>query len=145
MARAAAKAAKAAVILRSVEIPAIGDVWPGQGGRFVGIGRLQGAKRDHILILPEVEKIDGTWKRALEYPKGLKIDGHEDFEAPQREDGHLCQANVPHLFEKLAYWLAPQYATDARWAWYQYVYDGNQYGNHKNTELRLFAVRRFFV
>jgi hypothetical protein len=141
----AAPVAKPPKGFQVVQLPAIGAPWPGQGGTFVGIGRLKDAKRDHVLILPEVEKIDGTWQRALEYPKGLKIDGHADFEAPQREDGHLCQANVPHLFEKKAYWLAPQYADDERWAWFQYFYDGDQSNCHKDSELRLFAVRRFFI
>jgi hypothetical protein len=141
----AAPAAKPARGFHVIQLPAIGVPWPGQGGRFVGIGRLAGAKRDHVLILAKVEKIDGTWQRALEYPKGLTIDGHADFEAPQREDGHLCQANVPHLFEKSAYWLAPQYADGERWAWYQDFDYGNQYYYPKYYELRLFAVRRFFI
>jgi hypothetical protein len=132
----------APVALRTIHVPKIGALWSGQGGTFVGIGRRQGETRDHLVILAPVEKKDGSFADGIAYAKGLTIDGHADFEPAQPEDGHLCQANVPHLFEKRAYWLGKQDAAVERWAWYQGFSYGTQYYNRRGYQLRLFAVRR---
>ena len=64
----AAPVAKPVKGFQVIQLPAIGEPWPGQGGRFVGIGRLQGAKRDHVLILAKLEKIDAkATERLVEY------------------------------------------------------------------------------
>ncbi len=144
-ARKTIKPAKKATLkpsgLTTIAVPRVGAVWPGQGGRFAGIGIGRGGAPDHLLIA-HFATIKANHADAIEYAKKLVVDGHKDFEAPTLADGALCYAILKEHVEPGWYWLAPQYADDPAWAWYQSFSLGGQYCYPKGNQSRVFAVRR---
>jgi hypothetical protein len=146
-ARKPVKTAKKAILkpsgLTAIAIPRIGAIWPGQGGRFAGIGLGQDGAPDHLLIAHfDPAKIKTDHAGALAYAKNLAVDGRNDFEAPTLADGALCYATLKAHAERDWYWLAPQYAGDPSWAWYQSFGYGDQSYGTKDSQFRVFAVRR---
>jgi hypothetical protein len=123
-------------------VPPLGADWPGQGGFYAGVVRGADGKPDHHLILADPDKGNIKWDEAMKWAKGLKIDVHEDYALPERNEQAILYGNVPERFEKQAYWSAAPYAGTVSSAWYQHFDNGNQNNNHKANKLRARAVRR---
>jgi uncharacterized protein DUF1566 len=87
--------------------------------------------------------------------RGLKIGGHKDWYLPSRLEalvlfGELrsLKAFEPDQPDGIArdwYWTSTQYAGDEGYAWCQNFFNGSQYYDHKNTQLRARAVRRVAI
>lgn len=128
----------------TVQIPRIGEQWPGEGGLYAGIGRAVDGMLSHVIVGPEApERLD--WKAAQKWAEKLKVDGRSDFTLPTRRDQALCFANVPEQFEKTWYWSGEPHASDAGYAWYQTFFNGGQYYAPKDVQLRARAVRRLVI
>ena len=109
----------------------------GLHGIYAGIAR--GVDGDHILeVLDEAPKAL-PWKEALEWAKSV------GGQLPTRKEQALMLANVPELFQQIAYWSSEQSASDAECAWFQSFNYGNQSYTHKSAELRARAVRRLIL
>lgn len=149
--------------------PRVGEVWKGQGGRYLGVIRAASPEQpDDYLVAAEV-KIKGAWGPAVrvagadsdydgaantvamiaagsELAKkiaALKIDGHSDFFLGAREQARLARVNCPKLFGDEWVWTSTQYASVGDWAWQQFFgRGGDQYGGPKSYEDRAFVVRR---
>lgn len=127
--------------LFTVQVPAIGAVWRDQGGRFAGIVFDDDGKPAYALILYDKMEEALTWSAASKWAKGLKADGHKDFQLPGRRGGSVLFANNHILkIQHNLHWLAEEHTSS--YAWYQYFLYGNQYYYRKVNRLRARAVRR---
>lgn len=153
-------------------LPAVGAVWPGQGGVYAGIIHCEGTDY-HLIVSQAAEhsglawggygsEVDGashdcdgqantadlmaddTDHPAARWAAEVNADGHADFYLPSRRELRLCWVNVPELFDKKTwYWTSTQYS--AHFAWFQNFGDGGQGDDGKHYEGRARAVRRFKV
>jgi hypothetical protein len=127
--------------LRESAPPAIGQVWPGQGGIYAGIVRGADGQPDahmvRLAVLP-TEQID--WQATLDWAKTVEADGHRDFVVPTRFQSPILYGNLRELFETSGwYWTSTEYSE--RYAWIQY-FDGGGQGNYgKSSKARAVAVR----
>jgi len=123
-----------------VRPPAIGSLWPSEGGIYAGLVR--GNPDYHVIVLEE-HSGEVSWTDAMTW--GQRFEDQRDPIAglPKRKEQALMFANVPELFEKAWYWSREQY--DAEWAWSQRFGDGCQYYPHKDRQLRARAVRRLIL
>jgi len=131
--------------LATITIPRIGEYFPGQGGVLHGIMAGQDGKPDYLLISAEKKHhhVGAAFAEMQEYPKGLTIDGHNDFKMPTRKEQRVQWANAkPGQFEGAYYWSCEQSAYDSAYAWSQNFNHGNQYYWHKGYKYRGCAVRR---
>jgi hypothetical protein len=137
--------------------PRLGDIWPGEGGVYVGLMRGNG-QQWHVIVptdakafLPEVawggygqdepgatSDQDGLANTialvqskhehpAAEWAAGLEIDGHRDLYLPARHECRLAWLIAPELFEARWHWSSTQYSRDN--AWGLYFGDGLQLSN----------------
>ncbi|MFD1558304.1 DUF1566 domain-containing protein [Paraburkholderia silviterrae] len=90
----------------------------------------------HLILIPG--DVDGkSWSDAKSWA------AEQGGELPTRREQSLLFANLKSNFEARWYWSAEEYETNDAYAWYQYFFDGNQYGNHKGDYYcRARAVRR---
>ncbi|MCG8393330.1 MAG: DUF1566 domain-containing protein [Pseudomonadales bacterium] len=153
------------------QIPAIGEVWPEQGGIYAGMVRGSNGLPDYHLIAahPQEEKKlewgtagievsgadhewdglantialaeDGHDHPAADWAHQLNLNGRNDWYLPARRELSLLYANVPELFDKVWHWSSTQYS--AITAWSQYFGDGFQDTGLKGNAFRARAVRRF--
>ncbi|MES2181572.1 MAG: DUF1566 domain-containing protein [Pseudomonadota bacterium] len=153
----------------SANVPAPGQIWPGQGGVYVGIMRdgdnywhlimatgVSGVTSAHwgeygIEIPGEVSRRDGLYNTQLilaadpankiaTYVAQLEIDGHKDFYWPAQCENNLIFINAPDHVGTGWHWSSTQYS--ARLAWIQYFDGGYQDSSHKDTTYAARAVRR---
>lgn len=133
---------EAAIQENTTTAPAIGHVWPGQGGIYAGLMRgLDGQPDYHLIIGPELTP--SNWKAATNAAAELEVDGHSDFTLPFRAEQSVMFGNVSELFQKDWYWSREQHAAYPDYAWVQYFDDGLQNVCHKSGQSRARAVRRF--
>jgi hypothetical protein len=153
---------------QNIRPPAIGEVWPGQGGIYAGIRQGEdGELYHHIFAATDVgehawgdygtetgatSKINGILNTttllehgesfpAAEAAGSYSVDGHHDFYLPSiGELNHAWQTIAEH-FEKTWYWSSSQ--RSAYYAFYMHFDDGIQLSNGKGDELRVRPVRRF--
>ena len=130
--------------IRHEAMPKIGELWPGHGGIFIGIGRGEDG-RCHRLIAAEEEFDGAAWEKQNERAAALNVDGFTDFTLPFRRDQSLQFANAPELFKKEWYWTSTQSASYSNYAWAQHFYYGTQTTYLKTNEFRARAVRREFI
>lgn len=152
--------------------PALGLAWPGQGGVYVGTIRGDEGQPDYHLIAPTLpfkkdkvewgnygkeipganSKRDGLANTKAMASAGLElakeilaweIDGHADFYMASQCEAALCYANAPEQFEAEAYWTSTQYSSSN--AWFQSFGGGYSNLSHKDSTLRVCAVRRFLA
>lgn len=124
--------------------PAIGQVWPGQGGIYAGIVRgRDGAPDCHLIVGPELDR--ANWNDAKQLAAALNIDGHADFTLPFRAEQAVLFGNVPELFEAAWYWSCEQPAANPDFAWLQTFDYGGQLNGHEALKYRARAVRRFEI
>lgn len=130
--------------LGSIQIPRIGEYWPGQGGIFTGIGIGNDDRGDVAVITAESDFDAPTWNAATEKAEAYSADGHRDFSLPWRSEQPLQFANLRARFKPEAYWSREQHREHSGCAWYQYFTNGNQdYGRQSLSYVRACAVRRF--
>jgi hypothetical protein len=148
--------------------PAIGAVWPIQGGVYAGIVRGEAGQPDAHLIIatdPRAEFKDVQWgKYGQDVPAAAKfdglantramaeagsqiardvlaldIDGHTDWHIGSQAQAHVAFANCADLFEKDWYWTSTQ---DSRSnAFVQVCEDGDSYWSGKDGDCRVRAFR----
>lgn len=133
---------QAASVQSNLAIPALGAVWPGQGGYFAGIARDENGGSDYALIVSPSEGDFGSlnWTAALTEAAAFKFEGHSDYTAPTQRQIHLCYANVPELFQKEWYWSSTQCSVLS--AWCQDFGYGIQSDLYEDNGYRVRAVRR---
>lgn len=128
-----------------VTFPRLGELWPGQGGIYIGMARGLNNAPDYPLIMAEAEKTKLGWNASGEWAKALVIDGHRDYTLPTRREQHLMIAIAKEMFAPEWYWSSEQFAPYGGSAWAQYFDDGNQSGSRKGSEYRARAVRRLSI
>lgn len=127
--------------------PQINQVWPEQGGIFVGT-RLINGQAHHIIIPGGVEHDAKDVKfadAAATIPKDLN--GHADWRMPQKEDLQLAYINSREHFEQKGmaslYWSGTE--EDDDWAWavdFEYGYTRYYY---RDSEFRVRPFRSFLA
>jgi len=158
----------ARILPEPLNIPAIGQSWPGQGGINGGFVPAIGDVPAHYLIFAHEDVGEHEWggrskeskatsrhdgktntdalieeggHPAAESARAHQADGHTDFDLPAASQ--LYQAWVHGLITEGYYWSSTQ--RSANTAFFMYFVDGRQYGYVKLTELRVRPVRRFFI
>ena len=127
------------------DLPRIGEVWPGMGGRFVGIVRGQNGEPDYLLILSHESTDELNWQQAMDWAAGIQIEGHKDYTLPTREDWAVLFGNARDQIEKDGYWSSTQHAEYADYVWVQAFTNGLQGNLRKGNEWRARAVRRLII
>ena len=157
----------------SIVPPAIGEVWPGQGGVYVGVRRGFDGQKDRYLILATDPRAvfekrmlgtygvdmngadsdhDGMANTVAFASAGsdlckeilaLEIDGHKDFYLMAPLDGRLLMANASEHFKPEWYLTSKQYSESG--AFNQSFDNGTQYHYLKVYERRSRFVRRASV
>lgn len=129
--------------MSTLQAPAIGQPWPGQGGIYAGLVRgRDGAPDTHLVVGPEADN-ELVWKAAGDFALSAAVDEHHDFTLPTRAEQAILFGNVPELFKRDWYWSAEKHASVAGYAWCQTFDDGGQRYRHIYDKLRARAVRRF--
>lgn len=123
--------------------PAIGQLWPEQGGVYAGIARGFDGQPDHHLILSATKADAMPWQRAMDWAGALLDGAHNDWALPTRPQSALLFANLRDQFEQRWHWTNETYEGDGSCAWVQYFDDGCQDVNlRKSYEGPARAVRR---
>ncbi len=163
----------AAEAARTTEIPPMGAIWPGQGGRNGGLMRGIDGGPNYWLILAEgtAATAELTWggydqdtgatsdhdglantkllaESGLDFPAAkfahaARLEGKTDWYLPAIRECRLLSANVPELFESCYHWSSTQHSRYT--AWMQDFVDGNQDGDDKYGTRRVRLVRRLFL
>ena len=152
-----------------IVVPAIGSIWPGQGGVYAGLIRGEDGQPNHHLVvaIADAGKLKGEWgnygnaitgaesrndglantkamadagSKLAKAALSLEIEGHADFYLPAQAELMLCFANAREHFDKEWHWSSTQYS--AYYAWAQYFSTGNVNDHVKVNEFRARAVRR---
>jgi len=130
----------------TIQPPAIGQPWPGQGGIYAGISRGENGEPDAHLIVATATLGRLKWADACTQAKAHSADGHTDFRAPTRAESALCYANLKAEFNQLNdswYWTGSQYSAGI--AWVQSFDYGDQSWDFKFLTARVRPVRRFIL
>ncbi|MBN3966272.1 DUF1566 domain-containing protein [Pseudomonas gregormendelii] len=153
------------------EIPALGAVWPGQGGLNGGLVAERGDVPAHYLIFASEDagshewgrrgetsgatsKTDGLANSAILLEEGshpaakaasqYTADDHNDFYLPAAAELYQGWLNCPEVFaQDCYYWSSSQ--RSAYNAFSVTFDDGHQGTTGKDHELRVRPVRRFFI
>jgi hypothetical protein len=154
----------------TLTLPAIahGEVWPGQGGRFIcALPALLGmparaliaAESDseplafgpHVDLARNSSQIDGMANTqvllaakdkhpAAEFAAAYTADGHNDFFLPSRLDTVMAYTCAPHHFERSGfYWTSSQFSSNG--AFVMGFELGNSYCDSQHAEFRVRAFR----
>ena len=157
----------------NLTFPRVGQHWPEQGGRFMGICPGQNGQADYCLIAsndPRTRFTDVKWGNRGQEVAGatsdwdgatntlamnaagsklandiltLEIDGFAGFYLPARHELRMIKLVAPDLIEEDWHWSSTQYS--AHTAWVQGFTDGYQYNYDKSNEFAARAVRRFLI
>jgi len=153
---------------QAIDIPAIGEYWPGQGGIYAGIrqypdglhhvifatedvgdhaygeyGTAVGAtsKVDGRLNTDTLHSTDGSFP-AASAASNYTADGHADFYLPAIGELNHAWQNIAEHFSKDCYYLSSTQRS-ANLAFLMTFDGGNQTNYFKTLELRVRPVRRF--
>lgn len=162
-------APEVAAQLRTIDIPALGAVWPGQGGVYAGLVRGDNGADHHLIISTDAagsledrewgergqdvpgatSKSDGLANTRAMAAAGsqvatdvlaLTINGLTDWHIGSQADMHVAFANCAELFEEGDwYWTSTQ--LDRGFAFVQDFADGTSLWLSKDGEYRVRAVR----
>jgi formylglycine-generating enzyme required for sulfatase activity len=122
----------------ATKLPAIGSK-SSLGEIYAGIARGNDSERDYHLWLCAENPLERmTWADAVKWAENLGV--HASL--PSRAEQALLFANLKDQFESECYWSGTQYAGYDEYAWYQTFSYGYQLNGHKDTKLRVRAVRR---
>lgn len=150
-------------------IPAVGEVWPGEGG--INGGLFQGAERPYYLIVPtgadaEAKLEFGSYGKEFDgansphdgmtntadlvetdnnYPAArfcakFERDGHNDYYLMARREASFLEGTVPQAFSQARHWTSSQYS--AYYAYFMDFEDGWLGGSDKYHERLVRPVRR---
>ena len=103
----------------AIRIPAINQLWPEQGGIYIG-SRLIDGEVHHVVIPGGIEH-DAKDIKFDNVPGGIpkEINGHEDWRAPDQEDLMLAWINAREHFTQEGtdsiYWSRSE--RSKHWAW----------------------------
>jgi len=124
--------------------PAIGAVWPEQGGIYAGLARGDdGAPDAHLVLATATPPGSVAWQAAIDWAAGLDHEGHTDWALPTRWESALLYANLrQHIDTEGWYWTRTPHEKDGSYAWSQDFNYGGQGYDHKSYEGRARAVRR---
>ncbi|MGE0329710.1 MAG: hypothetical protein AB7P37_03345 [Ramlibacter sp.] len=149
-----------------IAMPAVGDLWPEQGGH---LGAILGAGADAVavIVIDRLHEITGQWGTyGLDVPnacsrtdglantvamaeagsaialqaRALRAGGKDDWHIPARDIARALADQAPQLFDHSPwYWTSTQ--DDSHGAYAQGFAYGNSYWSDKDDELRVRAVR----
>lgn len=169
-ARQASGASLQQAFVSDAHTPVMGEVWPGQGGIYIGLMKDEDGLTYHLVRATTDLKDNAAWGKSGEKLSGcdnkwhglgntqamakagseiaktaleLEIDGHQDFYIPAQREAMLQYINAPKASKSELYWTSTQYASSD--AWYQSFDDGSSYIYYKDFTLRVCAVRRFLA
>jgi hypothetical protein len=155
---------------RPKERPLIGDNWPSQGGRLVGIVRDGDEERAVIVCTDKAGQFVGEWGNyGTEIPKAkddhdglrntkamaeagsdlakkvlaLDLEGFKDWYIPARQELVLCYMHAKNVFDEEWYWSSTQFSS--YYAWLQGFDSGYVTTCTKVHELRVRAVRTILL
>ena len=153
--------------------PALGELWPEQGGIYAGLARHEDGRHYHLIVASAeagehqgiawgvrgddiagaASKADGAANTGAllevgsdlaKWVTALSIAGHDDWYVPSQRELALAWINAPATFKTEGwYWTSTQYSRS--YAWAQHFADGGQLSYGKGLEFRARAVRRFFL
>lgn len=151
----------------AVDVPALGEYWPNEGGHNAGFVQAHDDVPAHYLIVAgkdignhewggqgkestATSKTDGLLNTqillsegghpAAEVASKYSADGHSDFYLPAAAENYRCWLSVPELFAKDCWhWSSSQ--RSAYGAFGVYFDGGNQYDGGKGSEFRVRPVR----
>lgn len=126
----------------TLELPEIGEYWPGMGGIFTGLLPGKDGAKYHALItgplFNNAEKYEDMKKRV----EAVEVDGHNDFRLPTRSEQALQHATLKDKFSKEDwYWSNEPHPVYDYGAYAQYFVDGYQGSWHTNDTCYGCAVR----
>ncbi|WP_288082798.1 DUF1566 domain-containing protein [Pseudomonas sp.] len=168
----AAAAAPAPEAAAPADIPAVGQIWPGQGGINGGFVPARGDVPEHYLIIATKDVGEHEWGgRGIEsaatsktdgltntealagdddhkYPAAsacaeYQADGYHDFYLPAAAELYQAWVNCPEALDKAWYWSSTQ--RSANNAFGQDFVDGTQSYHAKGYQARVRPVRRLFI
>ncbi|MEK6788478.1 MAG: DUF1566 domain-containing protein [Pseudomonadota bacterium] len=169
-ARQASGASLQQAFVRDAHTPVIGEVWPGQGGIYLGPIKDEDGLTYHLVRATTDLKDNAAWGTSGEKLSGcdnkwhglrntqamaeagsevaktaleLEIDGHQDFYIPALREAMLQYINAPKASKPELYWTSTQY--DSYNAWCQSFDVGDSDIRSKDNTLRVCAVRRFLA
>ena len=155
--------------IRAVDVPLIGQPWPGQGGINGGLARDEAGKPHWLIVSPsDVGSFSLAWGGRNEEEPGacsdfdgmantialceskhdhpaaqrcreLVFEGHRDYYLMAKRQGAALYANVPELFAGW-HWTSTQYSATV--AWFQIFVGGGQLAYGKVSKGLVRAVRR---
>ena len=128
----------------SLTPPAIGQVWPGQGGIYIGVSRGDDDQPDAHLIMHTDYGQNLSWEDALAWAARQTADGHTGFRAPTRFESALIYANArDQVNTEKWHWTGTQYSAGNAFG---QVFDyGSQSLNGKKALGCVRAVRRLVL
>jgi len=151
----------------SIDPPRVGELWPGQGGRYLGAIRGEQGQPDYHLVGLDHE-LKGAWGPTSKVPGalsdydglantqamaaagsklakkvlGLNLHGHQDYYIAARQEARLGYVNGKGHFPAAWHWTSTQYEFLDGSAWIQSFGYGGQSTYRKSNECRAFVVRR---
>lgn len=134
-----------AALMAKAKAPAIGKEWPEQGGICAGVRLGHDGKPSYFLVVGPESELSLNWDAAKKWATGISVNGHSDFELPNREEQMALFDRVRELFQPAFYWSSLQHASDSFGAWGQYFSYGCQDAWFKGFHGRARAVRRVFA
>lgn len=125
-------------------LPAIGEVWPGQGGVFAGLYR--DADGNTRALIDSGQRVDSglTHAKAVKWANGVEAEGHSDFALASKTQIRLLQANRGDSFGEMRWcWLLE--TQGSAFAWCCYLSFGGVDFYRRNGEGGAVAVRSFVL
>ena len=129
----------------AIRIPAINQLWPEQGGIYIG-SRLIDGEVHHVVIPGGIEH-DANDIKFDDVPGSIlkEINCHEDWRAPDQEDLMLAWINAREHFTQEGsdsiYWSRSE--RSKHWAWAVDFEDGRTFIFSRSFEFRVRPFRSF--
>ena len=129
----------------AIRIPAINQLWPEQGGIYIG-SRLIDGEVHHVVIPGGIEH-DANDIKFDDVPGSIlkEINCHEDWRAPDQEDLMLAWINAREHFTQEGsgsiYWSRSE--RSKHWAWAVDFEDGYTISCDRRNEFRVRPFRSF--
>ncbi len=153
--------------LAELELPSIGDLWPGQGGIYAGVRQYPeglchlivaaadagshawGAREAETMAISLTDGVINTLELAVNGPYSPAVDaarlhtadGHQNFYLPAIAELHHAWASIPEAFINDSYWSSSE--RSAKGAFRIDFAAGVQLGSTKDTAHLVRPVRRF--
>lgn len=130
-----------AVVFKTISVPSLGEICPGKGGYFAGLG-IGPDGTPHLVYVHVARPGKMKWQEYIDWCKTLEADGHTDFRPILRPDGALAYATMKDKFsDDDWYWTGEEVAGYAVFAWIQHFGYGDQGSGRKGNRFLACAVR----